>query len=200
MENMGLTTKRIESLTDGIFAIAMTILVLNLHLPDGGASSTNSMLQHQLLGQANKIFNYFLSFVLLAVFWMVHHQQFHVIKRTDRTHLWINVLLLMFVALVPFSTSLVGDFSSAWIDELCFSANLFIIGLLFYWNWSYATQQHRLVDETLEEKRIQLGKRRSLVLPVVSVLAMLTSYIFTPLATLVFILIPILLALPGLKN
>lgn len=200
MGNEGLSTKRIESLTDGIFAIAMTILVLNLHLPISGGKTTNLVLQNALLGQTNQFFNYFLSFVLLAVFWILHHQQFHYIQRTDRRHLWINVLLLMFVALVPFSTSLVNDFSGAWVDELFFSANLFVIGLLFFWNWFYATQHHRLVDGSLDHRQIQLGKRRTMILPAISLLAILISFIFNPLAMLVFLLIPLLLSLPGFRH
>ena len=127
-----LTTRRIEALTDGIFAIAMTLLVLTLTLPD--MLETQLGLSQLLADQWPKFFNYALSFVLLAIFWIVHHQQFHVIRRTDRGHIWINIGILMFVALMPFSTDVAGDYSGETLAELLFSANLMILGLLFLLN------------------------------------------------------------------
>jgi uncharacterized membrane protein len=84
----GMTTHRIEALTDGIYAIAMTLLVLNLALPGTETYLAQTVeLRDLLFGQAHKFFNYALSFILLAVFWIIHHDQFHFIKRTNRTHL-----------------------------------------------------------------------------------------------------------------
>src|SRR4030043_908078 len=131
-----LTTRRIEARADGIFAIAMTLLVLTLSLPD--MMDTKLSLSQLLAEQWPKFFNYALSFVLLAIFWMVHHQQFHVIRRTDRIHVWINIGILMFVALMPFSTDVVGDYSGETMAELGFRANLMILGLLFLLNWGYS--------------------------------------------------------------
>lgn len=122
-----LTTRRIEALADGIFAFAMTLLVLTLTLPD--ATQTKLSLSQLLADQWPKFFNYALSFALLAIFWIVHHQQFHFIRRTDRTHIWINIGILMFVALVPFTTDVAGDYSRQTIAELLFSGNLLILGL-----------------------------------------------------------------------
>src|SRR4030065_989192 len=111
-----LTTRRIEALADGIFAISMTLLVLTLTLPD--MMDTKLNLSQLLAEQWPKFFNYALSFFLLAIFWIVHHQQFHYIRRTDRTHIWINIGILMFVALVPFTTDVAGDYSGRTIAAL----------------------------------------------------------------------------------
>ena len=105
-----MTTIRLETLTDGVFAIAMTLLVLNLRFPVTKAGLTERELEQIVFGQSNVFFNYFLSFILLALFWMLHHQQFHFFRKTDRSHIWINIFILMFVALLPFSASLVGPF------------------------------------------------------------------------------------------
>ena len=139
-----LTTSRIQTLTDGVFAISMTLLILSLSLPD--ATEENGANLHTLLsGQADKFVNYFISFLLLAVFWIIHHQQFHYIKRTDSRHIWINVAILMFVALIPFSTDLVGDYSGTTIAQMFFAGNLLVLGMLFLGNWVYATTRRRLV-------------------------------------------------------
>ncbi|MBU0672755.1 MAG: DUF1211 domain-containing protein [Candidatus Margulisbacteria bacterium] len=199
-QELGLTTRRIESLTDGVFAIAMTLLVLSLELPPLGQQLSGTQLQQLLLSQAAKFFNYALSFVLLAVFWIIHHQQFHYIKRTNRTHLWINILVLMFVALMPFSTSLIGDFPGDWIAELFFSANLFIVGLLFQLNWLYVTWFKHLTDRSLTPRLVALGLRRGLVTPAVALVAIVLSLIDAPLTTHIYILIPVILLLPMFRR
>ncbi|KPJ68582.1 hypothetical protein AMJ44_06145 [candidate division WOR-1 bacterium DG_54_3] len=192
----GLTTRRLEALTDGIFAIAMTLLVLTLDLGDMVSGLTNVKLHQLLLAQIPKFYNYALSFVLLAIFWILHHQQFHYIKKTNQRHLWINILILMFVALIPFSTSLVGDYSSDWMAELFFGANIFILGLLFSLNWHYSTKDYRLVEGKLEEHHIRLGTRRGLVTPLVSLLAILMAFVNPSYSPYIYLLIPVILSLP----
>lgn len=199
-QEYGLTTKRIESLTDGVFAIAMTLLVLNLELPPIGQGMTEVALHNLLFSQWYKFFNYALSFILLAVFWIIHHAQFHSIKRTNRVHLWINIIILLFVALIPFTTSLQGDFPLDSIAEFCFSANLFIIGSLFYLNWAYAAGKHRLVSKDLDERHIVVGGRRCLVVPLVSLLAMGLAFLFPGHSSKAYMLIPFILFLPPFKR
>jgi len=195
-----LTTHRIEALTDGIYAIAMTLLVLNLALPEVGTYQAAVPLHDALFEQAHKFFNYALSFILLAVFWIIHHDQFHFITRTNRTLLWINIFCLMFVALVPFTTSLSGDFPDETIAKLFFDLNLFILGLLNSLNWVYATKGYRLVDRSMDPKRIASGTKRGMVTPSVALLAMGLS-IITPLwSSCAYLLIPVLLAHPRFRH
>jgi uncharacterized membrane protein len=147
----------------------------------------------------HKFFNYALSFLLLAIFWVKHHQQFHFIKRTNRKHLWINIVTLMFIALIPFSTSLIGDYNDDRVAEFFFASNLFIIGMLFLWNWVYATKGHRLVDRSLDPQRIALWKKRGAVIPLVSLLAMVLSLTNPQFTFYAYLLIPIILALPHFR-
>lgn len=196
----GLTTHRIEALTDGIFAIAMTILVLNLDLPQTGRIISQDGLYNLLAGQSEKFFNYALSFVLLANFWIIHHQQFHSIRRTDRTHIWLNVFILMFVALVPFSTSLIGDYSVDLAADLFFAGNLFMLGSLFLLNWSYATDRHRLVDRDIDPKVVARGKRRGSVVPLVALLAIGLSFLDQRFGTYIYLLIPLALSFPYFRK
>jgi uncharacterized membrane protein len=186
--HFALTTRRIEALADGIFAIAMTLLVLTLTLPD--ATQTKLNLSQLLADQWPKFFNYALSFLLLAVFWMVHHQQFHVIRRTDRGHIWINIGILMFVALMPFSTDVTGSYSHETLAEILFSANLLILGLLFLLNWWYACRNHRLVDPDLSRETIISGIRRNCVTPVVAAISMVLSLFIPRWGLTVYMLIP----------
>ncbi len=191
-----MTTRRLEALTDGIFAIAMTLLVLTLDLGDIADGLTQVRLHQLLLAQIPKFYNYALSFVLLAVFWILHHQQFHYIKKTNQHHLWINIFILMFVALIPFSTSLVGDYSNDCMAELFFGANIFVLGMLFSLNWHYSTKDSRLIEGELEKRHIQLGIRRGLVTPLVSLLAILMAFVNPSFSPYIYLLIPVTLSLP----
>jgi len=192
---LGLTTHRIEALTDGVFAIAMTLLVLNLQLPAIQAALTKVELHNLLIQQMDKFWNYALSFILLAVFWIIHHQQFHSIRRTDRRHLWISIFILMFVALVPFSTSLADHYPADWMSEFFFGSNLFILGVLFNVNWRYATGKHRLVDRNLDPEHIALGKRRGMIIPIFSLLAMVIAFLNPGLCSYIYLFIPVSLSL-----
>jgi uncharacterized membrane protein len=193
-----LTTRRLEALSDGIFAFAMTLLVLTLALPD--AMQTKLSLSQLLAAQWPKFFNYALSFLLLATFWVIHNQEFHVIRRTDRGHIWINIGILMFVALMPFSTDVSGSYSHETLAELLFSANLMILGLLFLLNWWYACRNHRLVDPDLSSDVIARGIRRSCITPVVAAVSMVLSFLIPRWGLTVYILIPIIQLHPWFRR
>ena len=193
-----MTTHRIETLTDGIFAIAMTLLVLSLALPEAGKEAIE--MHSLLLGQIDKFFNYALSFILLAIFWIRHHQQFHFIKRTDGKHLWINIFFLMFVALMPFSTSLAGDYSREPLAEVFFGFNIFMLGMFLILNWSYATNHHRLVDPNLDPQSIASGTKPRMVAPLVAVLAIGLAFVDPRISSLAYLLIPILYGVLGYRH
>jgi len=193
-----MTTTRIEALSDGIFAVAMTLLVLNLKLPQGG-EGVQAELLGLIAGQSHLFTNYATSFLLAAVFWTIHHQQFHLIKRIDRTQIWLNILILMFVSLIPFSTSLVNDYRDDWMARVLFGTNIFILGSLFYLNWDRATRGHRLVAPDLDARRIAIGKRRSAATPIVSLLAVALALVDVRLSTLAYLLIPMILLHPTFR-
>jgi uncharacterized membrane protein len=195
----GMTTHRIEALTDGIFAVAMTLLVLNLKLPQGGGEGLDADLIDLITGQSHVFSNYAMSFLLAAVFWIIHHQQSHVIKRTDRNHIWLNILILMFVSLIPFSTSLINDYHDDWMASVFFGMNMFILGSLFYINWDYATKNHRLVALNLDPRRITVGKKRSAVTPIVSLIAMALAFVDVRISSFAYLLIPVILFHPTFR-
>jgi len=193
-----LSTSRLEALSDAIFAFAMTLLVLTLTLPD--STQTKLDLSQLLAAQWPKFFNYALSFLLLAIFWIVHHQQFRFIHRTDRSHIWINIGILMFVALMPFSTDVNGDYSDNTLAQLLFSGNLLILGLLFLLNWWYACYHHRLVAHDLSREIILRGLRRGAVVPVIAFISMVLSLFLTRGAQWVYVLIPIVQLHPWFRE
>jgi len=186
-----LSIHRIEALIDGIFAIAMTLLVLSISLPDTAAHLTSAKLHEFLLGQLNEILAYALSFFLLANYWVILHRQFHYFRRTNHQHLWIIMGFLLFACLVPYTTSLTSDFPEDWISQLYFGVNILILGIYIIFNWLYATSKRRLVDSDLPMEIIRRGKLRGLVSPFVAVLAIIMAFIAPAYAGWVYLLIPL---------
>lgn len=164
------SSKRIETLVDGIFAIAMTLLVLNLDVPQFVYSVADVTVQNILIGLGPKLFTYALSFILLAIFWKVNHNQFYYIKRVSSPLLWLTVIWLLFVALVPFSTSLTGEYGYLTSAQVFFDLNMFFIGALPALIWYYASEND-LIGNELTSKEIRHGRRSNLALPIVSLLA-----------------------------
>ncbi len=172
-----MSTKRVEALTDGVFAIAMTLLVLNLEIPTMPKGAAAQVLPKLVLGLWPNFFNYALSFILLAIFWIVHHRQFRYIKFIDHKLLWINILGLMFIALIPFSTSLIAEHGDVQVAALFFECNLLAIGSIFYMHWSYATGKRHLIDPNLSAQTILLNKKRNLVTPTISLVCIGLSFL-----------------------
>src|SRR6516165_7656281 len=103
-------TSRIEAFSDGVFAIIITLLVLEIRVPQVQGKDVSAALAHSLLAMAPKFLAYIISFVLVCVWWVAHHNLFHVLKRSDRGLLWLNSLFLLWLAFKAFSTALLVDF------------------------------------------------------------------------------------------
>lgn len=188
---------RLATLTDGIFAIAMTLLVLNLQVPRIPENQVGSKLPHELFTLWPKVLGFVLSFVVVGVYWVGHHNQFHYIRRLDRTFIWINIGFLLFVAFVPFTAAVLGEYVHQQIAVAIYGLNLVAVGAMLYVVWRYATTSHRLVDEDLSPLVIRVGGQRTLVGVGVYLLAVIVSFISTWLSVVLYILVPVLYILPG---
>jgi len=181
---------RIEALTDGIYAIAMTLLAISLNepLPRGGISPISDPLLIELVPQ---IVHYFISFLLLAVFWWSHHERFHAMRSIDRPLIWMNIASLAFVALVPFSTDLVSDDPANLHVAVIFEVNLLLIGILSWWQWYHLSVRPGHVGEQFEAIDISRETRQALIIPILSVLAIAAGIIGFPYGTLLYFLLPV---------
>jgi len=126
-----LTTNRIEAFSDGVFAIAMTLLVLQISVPEIPEALVAIELPRKLLALwPAKLLSYAMSFVLIGIYWVTHHITFHHIKRSDPVLLWLNILFLMCVSFIPFPTALIGQYLHQQLPVLIYSATLGITGLV----------------------------------------------------------------------
>jgi len=175
-DSLYLAKGRLEGLSDGIFAFSMTLLVLGVDLPDKATIvHTNAYALQVLLSLGSDFFHYILAFLILGSFWLLHHTNNHFIQHVDRIFIWINLITLMFVALLPFSTSFSGDFSGAPLGSVVFDINLLIIGMGFFCQWLYATAGHRLVVPTLDDLFIRRICLHILTTPMMALICSLLS-------------------------
>jgi len=138
-----LSTRRLESYTDGVFAIAATLLVLNVSVDGMAAVTSNTDFVHQLSALAPGLLNVVISFLLLSLLWLIHVRQFEFIPRVDTTIIWLNTLRLLGVVLVPFTTSLNDEFSRFLLGRTLLPVNFFVILLFSTWQWFHATSPRR---------------------------------------------------------
>lgn len=183
--------RRIEALTDGIYAIVMTILVLSIDIPRFPAGTAAARLPAYLSNQLwPELTKYVLAFITLAAFWIGHVQQFHHIKKINSNLLWMNIYSLMLIALIPFTTAIAGDYATVGVADRIFELNLLLAGLAYYGQWTYATRKHRLVDPSLTPKHISKTKKAMLIIPILSLAALAISFLQPAWSTSVYILIP----------
>lgn len=191
MNKYNLTIKRLEALSDGIFAIAMTILVLNIGIPDKETVKQIG-LHNALWEQSQEFYSYFLSFFLLGIFWIIQHRQMNMLIKTNHTHVWITIWLLMFICLIPFSASLQSDYGSHRIASIIFCSNMLVVGLIILQSWLYSTKNNRLIPKDYDKNKIKIGTRNILIFISISIAAIIVSFFTPSYSGLTFLLIPVL--------
>jgi uncharacterized membrane protein len=167
---------RTEGLTDGIFATVMTILVLSLVVPTVTGPNSSATLQADVLSLLPDLFAYIISFIFLGVLWISHQNMFSHIVTIDLRVLWINLILLLSVALSPFSTALLGRYPLQPIAVLAYGVNALVVSILFNILWFYPRIQH-LTHE--EPNREIIAKRSRIVIvgPAAYILAIIFAFL-----------------------
>ena len=150
-----ISKNRLETMVDGIFAIAMTILVLGITPPKPDMSQASGRISRQIVYILPEIFIFIVSFLILAGFWLSHHRQFHFVRDIDSRLLWINVILLIAIVFIPFSTDVAGDYSEILIAVLLFHINILTIGLIFSYHAHYILRSRKLCDPNFDQKFLQ---------------------------------------------
>ena len=144
----GQSLERLAALSDGVFAVAMTLLVLDLKGPAVEAVHSEADLRHALFALFPKLVTYLMSFLTLGIFWTGQQTQLNELKRSDRHLAWINLGFLFGVTLLPFSTGLLADFMSYRTTLLIYWLNILYPGVVLYANWTYARRAGLVREET----------------------------------------------------
>lgn len=191
-----ITTARIETLTDGVFAIVMTLLVFDMHLPLPEQVEQIGLLNALSLLAPN-LLSYVITFVILGVFWVGHHNQFFYIRRADRVLLWINIFFNMAVALLPFSAGLFSRYGQYAEAIIVYNLNLILTGVLLFTHWWYATRDNHLLSHEIEPTVRRIVYRRILTPALLYFIAILVSLVDVELSIVIDILVPIIWVMPN---
>jgi uncharacterized membrane protein len=159
----GQSIERIAALSDGVFAVAMTLLVLDLHAPAAATIHGESELWQALLALAPKVLIYLMSFLTLGIFWVGQQAQIHYLSHGNRDLTWLQLGFLFGISLMPFSTSFMAEFIDYRVALLLYWANILFLGVMLYASWRYA-QHAKLLKSELSveiacaiERRIPIG-------------------------------------------
>jgi uncharacterized membrane protein len=190
----GLSTNRVAALTDGVFAIVLTLLVLDLHAP---AATSEAQLLSELRNLIPQLVLFVVSFAIVGVFWYGHHMELHWVVRSDRVHLGITLAFLLTISFVPFSASLLGRNHGLPLAASIYGANLFLAGVVRYVHWVYATKGSRLVVPGLDPEFVRHVTRVFILVPALYAMAAAIAWLNTIVAIAVFVLIPLLYVRPA---
>ncbi len=143
---------RLEAFSDGVFAIAITLLVLELHVPE----VEDGELWSALRGEWPQFAAYFTSFLIIGIMWVNHHSMFRQIVRADRPLMFLNLLLLLWMAMLPFPTNMVARYldessTNAHVAAAVYSANLTLAAVAFSLLWARAVRAH-LIDHVMSPR------------------------------------------------
>jgi TMEM175 potassium channel family protein len=154
---------RVVFFADAVFAIAITLLVVQITVPQ----VADSGLRHALGEQGWQFFSFALSFAVIGNWWIAHHRVFNHVVRVNERFLWLNLLFLMSIAFLPFPTAVLGKYSSTATATILYAGSLSAVGLIAGAIWIYASSGHRLISADVDERHIRYFRLRSFIVPLV---------------------------------
>jgi uncharacterized membrane protein len=192
------TTARLEAFSDGVFAIAITLLVLEIHVPDVEGGD----LAHALVEQWPAYASYVVSFLTVGIIWTNHHAVLDHIARADRAVLYLNLLLLLFVALIPWPTNLLAEYmreggEAERVAALVYAGVFMLMGIAFGLLWARIARSEHLLDPTTSHAEAHARTLRFRIGAPIYGVALLAALVSAPLCLIICALSAVYYALPG---
>jgi len=183
---------RILALTDGVFAFALTLLVLGLTVPVLVTTGLNSSQVSGELGARlhqdyQSFLGYIFAFVMIAIWWTYHHQTFRYIERYDTVLMWTNMAVLLEIAVMPFVLQVYTAYTDAQVAVVLFAVMQLATGLTLNLLWRYASSGHRLVNPHLDPAEIRYFADRGLITPIVFAISIGVSFLSVEAAEVLWI-------------
>jgi uncharacterized membrane protein len=178
------------SFSDAVIAIAITLLALDLEVPQVPESSAAAELPSALLELWPNLFSFVLSFWIIGSYWLAHHRISRLVGAYDRRMQLINLLFLMWIVLMPFSSALVGEYEHhQQLPVVIYAVHNILTSLTLAWLWRHALRDNRLVEANLDPRLVRHSNFRSLVVQSVFVLSIGISFLSVDVARLSWVLI-----------
>ncbi len=183
---------RTEALSDGIFAFAMTLLVISLIIPPIPEQDAPELLPGILAGMGGEFLIFIIAFFVISSFWFSHHRIIRRVRYINDPLIGINLLFLFFIVLLPFTTSVSGDYTDVLVAVLLFHGNLLMASLLLTAMWEYIVHHYGELNPGVPNPGWS-GIERAVVIPAVALLAIGVSLVDTGASMWCYALIPVLM-------
>ncbi|MBZ0300979.1 MAG: DUF1211 domain-containing protein [Anaerolineae bacterium] len=180
--------ERLVFFSDAVFAIAITLLALEIRLPEIEGPLTDAKLLQALQSIGPQYLAFMLSFLVIGVFWIGHHRRYRFIERYDSVLLFLNLLLLMIVAFIPFPTAIISDYGNL-VGTIFYALTMVAAGLVSLAIWGYAASHHRLIDPHMSAHQIRRETILLLTTPIIFSFSMGVAFINTDAAKFTWILV-----------
>lgn len=190
-----MSISRIECLSDGVFAIVVTLLVLELHIPTLKVPGDSAELADALRLLLPKLLSWVASFVYVCTFWVHHHDLMKKARAADPALIWLNNLLLLFQSFVPFPTALMGSYPNNSLAVSLFGVVLFFNAVSIIWMHCHIAK--RLLKENYDRAQEKASARRNLIGPVVFAVAAAMAWVHPSVSLALYLLVPPLFILPS---
>jgi uncharacterized membrane protein len=194
-------TRRTEAFSDGVFAIAITLLALEIRVPTHEETEAAGSLLRALLNHWPSYFAFFTSFLIILIMWVNHHRLFKMFRHTDHIFLLLNGLLLMGISLVPFTSALwaeyIDDEHDAQVATIVYAAVFVLTAVFFNALWRYASYKRRLIDPGVPQEWVDAVSRAYRFGPLFYAAAGLLSLVHVALGAGLILALAIFFALPS---
>ena len=144
-----ITTARLVSFSDGVFAIAVTLLVFNLKVPQISPADVHQLLPGMIRHMLPNFNTYILSFLLIAIYWTFHHRMMNLVERIDTPFLWMNIYYLLVISFIPFPSALFGSYSHDTFSFVFYICCMIAVNLISMIMVAYASYKSRLLKKEL---------------------------------------------------
>lgn len=181
----GIELERVIFFSDAIYAIAITLLSMQIGFPQIPLAELDARLGKTVIGMIPRFLLFAQTYLIIAVYWIGHHRSFSYIKRYDGTLLALNLLHLLFIAFLPVPAALLGQYSSHQVSINFYAANMILAGLSQWLMWRNATHKHRLVAPDLDSGVIRLVSARLWITIAVLLLAIVAAFFSTGIAIII---------------
>lgn len=191
-------TGRLEGFSDGVIAVAITLLVLGLQPPTAIASS-DTILLHNLLLQWPNYLAFVTSFATVGVMWLNHHRMFTYIRRADTTLMALNLLLLLVIVFIPFPTSLVAQYlryPGYHTAAAIYNGTYFLLAICFNLLFRYAAHENRLLSKEIDRDELQTMLGQFNIGPVSYLVTFALTWVSVPVSLVLNLLLAVFWALP----
>jgi uncharacterized membrane protein len=194
-------TGRIEAFSDGVFAIAITLLVIEIGVPHLDEEPEGTTLFEALLQQWPSYLGYAISFLQIGVIWANHHNRFRYIVRSDHILLFLNILFLMCVAFIPFTTALLAEYLRGSGAEQAtagavYAGTLAVTAVFFTLLWLYAARNYRLVSRNLDPNLLRTMTRRYVLGAVAYLLTFALAFVSVTASLILIVVLALIFVLP----